>query len=82
MRDNSGQGKSSNNNRNPTLKEHEREQGVSGQAIQGEQKAEGSDRKRTDSRTDANVSGKEAAEPWPRRLAVQSLKSQFSGWRR
>ena len=56
MRDNSGQGKSSNNNRNPTLKEHEREQGVSGEAIQGEQKAEGSDRTRTDSRTDANVS--------------------------
>ena len=56
MRDNSGQGKSSNNNRNPTLKEYEREQGVSGQALQGEQKAEGSGRKRTDSRTDANVS--------------------------
>ena len=56
MRDNSGQGKSSNNNRNPTLKEHEREKGVSGEAIQGEQTAEGSDRKRTDSRTDANVS--------------------------
>lgn len=56
MRDNSGQGKSSNNNRNPTLKEHERKKGVSGEAIRGEQKAEGSDRKRTDPRTDANVS--------------------------
>jgi hypothetical protein len=56
MRDNSGQGKSSNNNRNPTLKDHERETGASGEAIQGEQKAEGSERKRTDSRSDANVS--------------------------
>lgn len=56
MRDNSGQGKSSSNNRNPTLRDHEREKGVSGEAIQGERKAEGSDRKRTDIRTDANVS--------------------------
>lgn len=55
MRDNSGQGKSS-NNRNSTLRDHEREKGVSGEAIQGEQKAEGSDRKRIGSRTDANVS--------------------------
>ena len=56
MRDNSGQGKSSNNNRNPTLRDAEKAKGVSGEAIQGEQKAEGSGRKRTDSRTDANVS--------------------------
>ena len=55
MRDNSGSGKSSNNNHDPTLKEHEREKGVSGEAIQGEQKSEGSDRRRTDSRSDANV---------------------------
>ena len=51
MRDNSGNGKSSNNTGNPTLKEHERAKGVSGEAIQGEHKAKGSDRKRTDSRT-------------------------------
>jgi hypothetical protein len=56
MRGNSGSGKSSNNNRNPTLRDHEREKGVSGKAIQGEQKAEGSDKHRTESRTDANVS--------------------------
>ena len=41
MRDNSGQGKSSNNNRNPTLKEHERERGKSGEAITGKKKAGG-----------------------------------------
>ncbi len=51
MRSNSGNGKSSNNTGNPTLKEHERAKGVSGNAIQGEKKAEGSDRKRTDSRS-------------------------------
>jgi hypothetical protein len=38
MRDNSGGGKGSNNLHDPTLKEHEREKGVSGAAIQGEQK--------------------------------------------
>lgn len=51
MRSNSGNGKSSNNAGNPTLKEHERAKGVSGNAIHGEKKAEGSDRKRTDSRS-------------------------------
>jgi hypothetical protein len=51
MRDNSGGGKSSNNAGNPTLKEHERAKGVSGEAIQGEKKTKGSDRKRTDART-------------------------------
>jgi hypothetical protein len=39
MRDNSGGGKSQNNNRNPTLRDQEREKGVSGEAIQGEKKA-------------------------------------------
>ena len=55
MRDNSGSGKSQNNMHDVTLRDREREKGVSGEAIQGEKKAEGSDRKRTDSRTDANV---------------------------
>ena len=51
MRSNSGGGKSSNNTGNPTLEEHERtNKGVSGNAIHGEKKSEGSDRKRTDSR--------------------------------
>ena len=45
MRDNSGQGDSSNNNRNPTLRDHERAGGTSGEAIQGEKKAaSGADR--------------------------------------
>ncbi len=51
MRDNSGNGKSSNNTGNPTLKDLEREKGVSGEAIQGEKKAQGSDRLRTDARS-------------------------------
>lgn len=54
MRDNSGNGKSSNNTGNPTLKEHERAKGVSGEAITGEQKARGSDKQRIDSRTGIN----------------------------
>ena len=46
MRDNSGQGDSSNNNRNPTLKEAERAKGVSGEAIHGEaRKGSEADRK-------------------------------------
>lgn len=53
MRDNSGSGESKNNNRNPTLKEHERAQGRSGEAIVGEKKVGGSpDRK--PSRQDGN----------------------------
>ena len=44
MRSNSGGGKSSNNSGNPTLEEHQAEKGVSGNAIRGEKKAEGSDR--------------------------------------
>jgi hypothetical protein len=39
MRSNSGNGKSSNNTGNPTLKEHERAKGVSGEAIHGEKKS-------------------------------------------
>jgi hypothetical protein len=54
MRDNSGGGKSSNNRGNPTLEEHERGHGHSGEAITGEQKSQGSDRQRTESRTGAN----------------------------
>ncbi len=56
MRGNSGGGKSSNNAGNPTLKDHEREKGVSGEAIQGEKKAKGSDRKRTDARIGTSTS--------------------------
>lgn len=41
MRSNSGQGESSNNNRNPTLRDHERAKGVSGEAIHGEKKKGG-----------------------------------------
>lgn len=41
MRDNSGKGESKNNLRDPTLKEHERARGVSGEAIQGEKKVKG-----------------------------------------
>lgn len=39
MRDNSGGGKAENNNRNPTLRDHERAKGVSGTAIHGEKKS-------------------------------------------
>lgn len=35
MRDNSGGGKGTNNNRNPTLRDAEREKGVSGEAVHG-----------------------------------------------
>lgn len=38
MRDNSGGGEGTNNNRNPTLRDHERAQGRSGEAITGEKK--------------------------------------------
>ena len=41
MRDNSGKGESSNNNRNPTLRDHERSHGHSGEAIVREKKAGG-----------------------------------------
>ena len=46
MRDNSGQGESSNNNRDPTLRDAERARGVSGEAIHGEaRKGREADRK-------------------------------------
>jgi len=46
MRENSGKGKGTNNNHNPTMKDHERAKGVSGNAIQGEKKsATAADRK-------------------------------------
>ena len=48
MRSNSGGGKSSNNTGNPTLDEHQRAKGVHGNAIAGDQKAKGSDKKRED----------------------------------
>jgi hypothetical protein len=38
MRSNSGGGKSSNNRGNPSLEEHERAGGTSGEAIHGEKK--------------------------------------------
>ena len=41
MRGNSGNGKSSNNRGNPTLEEHERANGHSGEAITGEKKVAG-----------------------------------------
>jgi hypothetical protein len=49
MRGNSGSGSGKNNNSNPTLRDHERAQGHSGEAITGEQKADGGG-KRTESR--------------------------------
>ncbi|HYE27966.1 MAG TPA: hypothetical protein VEA61_07015 [Allosphingosinicella sp.] len=39
MRSNSGKGEGTNNNRNPTLRDHERAHGRSGEAIVGEKKA-------------------------------------------
>jgi hypothetical protein len=48
MRSNSGGGKSSNNSGNPTLDEHQRAKGVHGNAIAGEKKAKGSNKKRKD----------------------------------
>lgn len=40
MRSNSGNGESHNNNHDPTLKEHERAHGHSGEAIVGEKKVD------------------------------------------
>ena len=57
MRSNSGGGKSSNNRGDPTLEEHERaSKGVSGNAIHGEKKYEGSDRVRSDARIGTSTS--------------------------
>lgn len=56
MRDNSGGGKGSNNNHNPTLRDAERARGVSGNAIHGDKKsATGADRKSV-RKTGANTS--------------------------
>ena len=41
MRSNSGKGEAKNNNRNPTLREHEQARGKSGEAITGGKKAGG-----------------------------------------
>ena len=41
MRSNSGGGEGTNNNRNPTLRDSEREKGVSGEAIHGDKKVGG-----------------------------------------
>ncbi len=43
MRSNSGSGKSNNNLRDPTMKEHEEERGKSGQAHHGDLELAGSD---------------------------------------
>lgn len=51
MRDNSGKGESTNNNRNPTLRDHERAKGVSGEAIHGKKKVD-AEPSRTPSRDD------------------------------
>ena len=51
MRSNSGSGKSSNNRGNPTLEDHERARGRSGEAITGEKKSAGGTPNRTESRT-------------------------------
>ena len=56
MRSNSGNGTSQNNNHNPTLKEHERAKGVSGNAIQGEKKAGSSPDRKTARDTGAETS--------------------------
>ena len=49
MRGNSGSGKGKNNNSNPTLRDHERGNGRSGEAISGDKKV-ASGGKRTESR--------------------------------
>lgn len=53
MRSNSGSGDSKNNNRDPTLKEHERERGHSGEAIVGERKRD-RPADRTESRSESS----------------------------
>jgi len=54
MRSNSGGGKSTNNNHNPTLRDHEREKGHSGAAIMGSKKVDATP-SRKPQRSDANV---------------------------
>lgn len=55
MRDNSGKGESKNNLRDPTLRDHEREKGRSGQAVIGK-KGASPEPSRKSSRSDANIS--------------------------
>ena len=51
MRDNSGGGDASTNTRDPTLKDHEKKKGTSGEAITGEKKVDAQpDRKSTERR--------------------------------
>ena len=54
MRSNSGQGKGKNNLHDPTLKEKERAQGVSGEAIHGEKKVKAEPDRQSDVRSKAS----------------------------
>ena len=56
MHENSGSGKGKNNNHNPTLKDHERAKGVSGNAIQGEKKSATSADRKSARKTGAETS--------------------------
>ncbi len=56
MRSNSGGGNSQNNTGNPTLKDHERAKGVSGNAIQGEKKSTSSADRKSARETGAETS--------------------------
>lgn len=56
MRDNSGGGKSQNNNHNPTMRDHEKAKGVSGNAIMGEKKSATSADRKSARKTGANTS--------------------------
>ncbi|HEY0625125.1 MAG TPA: hypothetical protein VGD10_00170 [Allosphingosinicella sp.] len=56
MRDNSGGGKSQNNNHNPTMRDHEKDKGVSGNAIMGEKKSATSVDRKSARKTGANTS--------------------------
>ncbi|HWH22586.1 MAG TPA: hypothetical protein VNT25_04745 [Allosphingosinicella sp.] len=56
MRSNSGNGTSQNNNSNPTLRDAEREKGVSGNAIHNEKKAARTASRKTVRDTGANTS--------------------------
>ena len=56
MRDNSGGGKSQNNNHDPTLRDHERAKGVSDEAIHGEKKSATSADRKSARETGSNTS--------------------------
>jgi hypothetical protein len=56
MRSNSGNGTSQNNTGNPTLRDHERAKGVSGNAIHGEKKAGSSPDRKSARSTGAEAS--------------------------